>query len=169
MHACTHCDGVCLLYGTCEVGRRFCIVMKRYRRSLADAIVQAGGHFDSDMLCRLVYTLCRSLQQLHECGLVLRDIKPQNILLDDFDEPVFADFGISEILRSRGHISVTTIVGTFNYMAPEAFDPDTGHGVGPPTDIWSLACVVLEMHTGQMPWNGLQMQQSIGGSGGTTT
>jgi serine/threonine protein kinase len=49
----------------------------------------------------------------------------------------------------------TSIKGTFNYMAPEAFEPP----LGVEADVWSMACMVLEMSTGQPPWAGLQMQQ----------
>ena len=159
MHACAHCSGVCLLHGICEIDRRLCMVMKRYQRSLDDAIRQAGGRLENGILCRLAYRMCRSLQQLHDSGILLRDIKPQNILLDAYDEPVFADFGISEILQTRGFLQPTRVIGTVNYMAPEAFDPDAVQGVAWYTDIWSMACVIVEMHTGQMPWLGLPMQQ----------
>jgi serine/threonine protein kinase len=104
--------------------------------------------------------LGRALHQLHEIGLVLRDIKPPNILLDAYDQPVFADFGIAVIVSSIAHTPWTSIVGTFNYMAPEAFEPQAfAEGIGPHTDVWALACVMVEMLTGQKPWVGMQMQQ----------
>jgi len=89
----------------------------------------------------------------------MRDIKPQNILLDAFDQPVFADFGIAFIWETTVHWG-TSIKGTWNYMAPEAFDPRAfAEGIGTHTDIWALACVIIEMHTGRRPWPGMQMQQ----------
>ena len=62
-----------------------------------------------------------TLRDLHDCGLVLRDIKPPNILIGAYDKPVFSDFGISEIVRTMTRIQQTSIKGTFNYMPPEAF------------------------------------------------
>jgi serine/threonine protein kinase len=51
--------------------------------------------------------------------------------------------------------------GTFNYMTPETFlDAEAGgRGIGPPVDVWAMACVVLEMHTLKVPWDGMNMQQ----------
>jgi serine/threonine protein kinase len=90
---------------------------------------------------------------------VLRDIKPPNILLDAYDQPVFADFGIAVFLQTTVHRG-TSIAGTWNYMAPEAFEPQAfAEGIGKHTDVWGLACVIVEMHTGQRPWADMQMQQ----------
>ena len=166
MHAARHCDGVCILYGTCELQRgpmqgRMCIVMKRYERSLEDAIAEAGEvGLDEERVRRYSESLSRTLQELHGSGLVMRDIKPQNILLDaKIDQPVFADFGIAVILETTVHRG-TSIKGTWNYMAPEAFEPEAFvEGIGTHTDIWALACVIIEMHTGRRPWSGMQMQQ----------
>ena len=109
VHAARHCDGVCILYGTCELQRgpmqgRMCIVMKRYERSLEDAIAEAGGAgLNEERVRRYSESLSRTLQELHGSGLVMRDIKPQNILLDAFDQPVFADFGIAFIWETTVH------------------------------------------------------------------
>ena len=86
-------NGVCRLIGSCQKGDRMCLVMKRYTRSLAD-MIDAGelGHSETRRIAR---SLCRTLAELHEAGVVVQDIKPANVLLDQYDEPVFADFGIS--------------------------------------------------------------------------
>ena len=84
---------------------RMCIVMKRYERSLEDAIAEAGGAgLDEERVRRYSESLSRTLQELHGSGLVIRDIKPQNILLDaKIDQPVFADFGIAFIWETTVH------------------------------------------------------------------
>ena len=165
MHAARHCHGVCLLYGLCEMQRapwqgRLCIVMKRYEQSLESAIAAAGATgIVEERVRRYAESLSRTLQELHESGLVFRDIKPPNILLDAYDQPVFADFGIAVILQTTVHRG-TSIAGTWNYMAPEAFEPQAfAEGIGRHTDVWALACVILEMRTGQRPWADMQMQQ----------
>ena len=53
-------------------------------------------------------------------------------------------------MRTATHILPTSMKSTFNYMAPEAFDTNAG-GIGPHTDVWAMACVILEMHTGTAP------------------
>ena len=88
-----------------------------------------------------------------------QDIKPQNILIDAHDEVVLSDFGISEVVRTQTHIMPSSVKGTFNYMAPEAFDPESAGGIGPPADVWSMGCVMVEMLTGAAPWRAMPMQQ----------
>ena len=54
----------------------------------------------------------------------------------------------------------TSIAGTWNYMASEAFEPQAfAEGIGKHTDVWALACVIVQMRTGQRPWVDMQMQQ----------
>ena len=104
---------------------------------------------------RISHSLCRTLEQLHQAGVVVQDIKPQNVLLDSYGAPVFADFGISRVIGRTTKIMPTSIVGTFNYMAPEAFVPP----LGIEADIWSMGCLIVEMCTGAAPWADMQMQQ----------
>ena len=113
--------------------------MKRYERSLRDEIATAaGGRLDAATVGRFAYALCRTLRE--------------TILLDAYGEPVLSDFGISDVMRTATHIPPTSMRGTSNYMAPEAFDPEGG--IGPHTDVWAMACVFLEMHTSTVPWEG---------------
>ena len=163
MHAARQCDGVCVLHGTCEKvvdgTPRTCIVMKRYERSLAEVIRQAGGPLDEAIVRRYGCTLFRTLRQLHEVELVVQDIKPDNILVDSHDELVIADFGLAEVMRTRTRIMPSSVRGTVNYMAPEAIDPVRLDGIGPAADVWSMGCVMVEMLTGVAPWLGMQWQQ----------
>jgi len=168
MHAAKHCDGVCVLHGTCELQQRMCIVMRRYDRSLADSIRVASAQvgvlpgqsgLDIAIVRRYGHSLFRTLRQLHASGLLVQDIKPANILIDAHDEVVIADFGISEVVRTHTRIIPSSVRGTFNYMSPEAFDPESAGGLGPAADMWSMACVMVEMVTGVPPWQAMQMQQ----------
>jgi len=162
MLAARHCDGVCRLYGTCELpGLRMALVMKRYETSLRKMISAADGPLEAATVCRLGHCLAKTLAQLAAAGIVCRDIKSDNILLDEYGDPVLADFGISVVLSTATHIAPTTIQGTFNYMSPEALNDQAEGGIGPHTDVWSLACVIVEMLTGKMPWAGMPIQQII--------
>ncbi len=160
IHAVRHCDGICKLYGTYECGHRLSLVMKMYEGGSLDRKIR-DGPLDADKICRYAHALCSALRQLHGCGLVVRDIKPPNILFDSFDQPVLADFGIAEVVSTATRRLPTSIKGTFNYMAPETFlDAEAGGpGIGPPADVWAMACVVVEMHTRKVPWDGMNMQQ----------
>jgi serine/threonine protein kinase len=148
-------DGVCRLLGTCEKSNRLCLVIKRYERSLADLI--KSGPLSAATIRSIGHSLCRTLEQLHRAGVVVQDIKAHNVLLDGFGSPVFADFGIADVIGRTTQIMPTSLKGTSNYMAPEAFEPPFGIEV----DVWSMGCLILEMCTGKPPWAELNMQQII--------
>ena len=148
-------EGVCRLLGTCVKEHQLCMVMRWYQRSLAEKIGVGELEGNVNEVRRIAQSLCRTLAQLHDAGLIVQDIKPQNILLGQYDQPVFADFGVAGLVNRTTKLMPTSVKGTFNYMAPEAFEPP----LGTEADIWSLGCVILEMLTGCEPWAGLQMQQ----------
>jgi len=150
-------DRVCRLFGICDKDGRTCLVMKRYARNLADWL--AAGPLAGAAVRRVGMALCRTLAQLHDAGIVVQDIKPANVLLDEHDEPVFSDFGIASVVeRTTQGVRPTSVKGTFNYMAPEAFEATQ---YGKEVDIWSMGCLIVEMTTGVAPWARLQMQQII--------
>jgi hypothetical protein len=130
-----------------------CLVMKRYEESLSKRIRDG---VDAPEIRRIVHLLFQTLEQLHAAGLVVKDIKPDNVLFDKMGRPHIADFGISVVLTRATRVVPTSISGTFNYLAPEAYD-DSGFGVE--VDIWAMGCLVTEMCTGEMPWARLQIQQ----------
>jgi serine/threonine protein kinase len=146
-------DGVCRLIGTCVKNGTMCIVMKRYVGNLR-GLITAG--IEVGEVRRIAHSLCCTLEQLHAAGVVVKDIKPENVLMDEYGKPVLADFGISAVVTSTTRIMPTSIQGTFSYMAPELFE--TG-GFGPEVDVWAMGCVVVEMCTGEAPFAGLQMAQ----------
>ena len=102
------------------------------------------------------------LQAAHDQGIVHRDIKPANILLAN-GEPLLADFGIALVVRSGDGARLTETgmsLGTPNYMSPEQV---TGEGhVGSSTDVYSLACVLFEMLSGQPPFTAPTQQAIVG-------
>jgi serine/threonine protein kinase len=149
-------DGVCRLLGTCTKNHRLCIVMKRYDGSLRDRL--EAGPLEPNEVQRIAHALCCTLVQLHDAGVVVRDIKPDNVLFDAHEQPVIADFGIAEVVTRTTRIVPTSTKGTFNYMSPESFEVE-GHG--PEVDVWAIGCLVVEMSTGVMPFAGLQMQQIV--------
>ena len=103
-----------------------------------------------------------ALQHAHERGVIHRDIKPANILLQD-GEPVVADFGIALAMTVVGGTRITETglsVGTPYYMSPEQATGD--QEVGPPSDIYALACVLYEMLVGDPPYLGRTAQAVLG-------
>lgn len=97
------------------------------------------------MVCGVCY--------LHECGIVHRDLKGDNILVSIDGIVKLADFGCSKSIDdvcSATH-GCATMVGTPYWMAPEVIKCEAG-GYGAKSDIWSLGCTMVEMVTGKPPW-----------------
>src|SRR4029453_16555800 len=87
----------------------------------------------------------------HERGLVHRDVKPQNVLLNEDGQAKVTDFGIARSLDVQGVTHTGTVLGTSDYIAPEQA---RGQKVDPKTDIYSLGAVLYELLTGEVPFSG---------------
>jgi serine/threonine protein kinase len=97
----------------------------------------------------LTRQVCRGLRYAHSMGVIHRDIKPQNILIDKNEVAHISDFGIAKIV-SQNSITLTGLtVGTPEYMSPEQAE---GHELTPASDIYSLGVVIYEMLTRDPPF-----------------
>ena len=101
---------------------------------------------------------------LHENGVVHRDIKTANIFLTEEMKTIkLGDFGCAVKIKAATTMpgELQGFVGTQAYMAPEVFTRNMTEGHGRAADIWSVACVVLEMIQGVRPWADLQSNYQI--------
>jgi serine/threonine-protein kinase len=113
--------------------------------------LSARGPLDSQDAIRLTLQVARALSFAHERGLVHRDVKPQNVLLNDDGQAKVTDFGIARSLDVHGVTQTGTVLGTSDYIAPEQA---RGQKVDPKTDIYSLGAVLYELLTGEVPYKG---------------
>jgi tRNA A-37 threonylcarbamoyl transferase component Bud32 len=95
--------------------------------------------------------IARALEAAHERHIVHRDVKPQNVLIDDEGTAKVTDFGIARSLTEEGLTADGRVLGTTDYVSPEQA---LGHDVGPQSDLYSLGVVLFEMLTGDVPFHG---------------
>ena len=118
--------------------------------SLAGRLSQ--GPVDQAAALRYLRGIASGLDYAHAHGIIHRDVKPANVLLEPDDSPVLADFGLAKLLQGSSLKSMTGVTtGTPAYMAPEQV---TGSKVGPAADRYSLATIAYEMLTGVIPFDG---------------
>lgn len=146
-------------YGCFRSANQLELVMKLYTGSLlqkmeppADAPPgTARTPFAVPDAIRYGLQLARALEQLHDKDIKIGDVKPANLLLDEHDTLVIADFGISELMTTTVTSTSTGRQGTPAYTAPEQFDSDIGK-VSFLSDIWAWGCIMYEMLVGEPPW-----------------
>ena len=104
----------------------------------------------------LIAKLSRAVHYAHERGILHRDIKPGNILLDRTGEPQLTDFGLARLTETESTMTRTIeTLGTPSYMAPEqALGNPAGTGLTSPTDIYGLGAVLYHLLTGHPPFAG---------------
>src|SRR5216683_56944 len=111
-----------------------------------------GPQLDQATALKYLRGIASGLDHAHGLGIVHRDVKPANVLLEKDDTPVIADFGLAKLLQGSSLKSMTGVTtGTPAYMAPEQV---TGSHAGPPADRYSLATIAYEMLTGVIPFDG---------------
>src|SRR3954467_3960951 len=95
--------------------------------------------------------IARALQAAHDRRIVHRDVKPQNVLIDQEGTAKVTDFGIARSLTEEGLTADGRVLGTTDYVSPEQA---LGRDVGPQSDLYSLGIVLFEMLTGDVPFHG---------------
>ena len=100
-----------------------------------------------------------ALAYVHDQGIVARDVKPANILIDEHGRAEATDFGIAHLVDATRHTAPATVIGTAAYIAPEQANGSTD--VGPAADVYSLGLVLLECLTGTQVYSGTASEATL--------
>ena len=116
--------------------------------SLEDRIKREGKLTLAETV-RICTAVASGLDALHQAGLIHRDVKPANILLDDGGTPFICDFGLAKDRDASVLTQAGQALGSMDYMAPEQI---RGEEVSAQSDVYALGCVVFECLAGQPPF-----------------
>jgi eukaryotic-like serine/threonine-protein kinase len=109
------------------------------------------GPLDPARVARIGTETAAALEYIHRRGIVHRDVKPSNLMLDENGSVRLADFGIARLLGGSSATTTHQLIGSMPYIAPEQLE---GGSVGPPADVYSLGLVLIECLTGQRVFDG---------------
>jgi len=126
------------------------------RRNRKDSV-----HKNSSEIERIFEQICQGVNYAHRQGVIHLDLKPSNILFDENDSVLVADFGLAKMLQGATHAKADTNAGTTSYMPPEQW---VGGDVRPFSDVYALGMTLHEMLTGQVPrrqWNSGHLSVTI--------
>jgi serine/threonine protein kinase len=134
-----------------EADGRMYLAMRYVEGRSLDERLRWEGPLSLAELLRLAAEVGAGLDALHRRGIVHRDVKPANILLDTGGTAVLGDFGLAKgrawtVLTRPGHL-----LGTLGYLAPELI---RGEPAGPPSDLYALGCVLFQCIAGAPPFAG---------------
>lgn len=113
------------------------------------AVLKEKGKLPPDEAVKIIAQVCRALEAAHAAGVVHRDLKPQNIMLDSKDRVFVMDFGIAHSLETPGMTQTGALMGTPEYMSPEQA---RGMKVDARSDLFALGIIFYEMLTGVSPY-----------------
>jgi serine/threonine protein kinase len=129
-------------------------------------ILSEQAPLPKELVAHYFREMLEAVQFIHQANLVHADLKPANFLIAD-NRLKLIDFGISKkIPKGTVHISRDVIIGTPNYMAPEAIKIARAKGrrvykAGKPSDVWSLGCILYQMIWGRPPFDRLQANRKL--------
>ena len=135
------------IYGMGELDGDLFIATRLVSGTLKNLIM--SGPIPVDVAMNIVTAVAEAVDTAHMAGIVHRDVKPANVLLDPGPEVFLGDFGLARDPDAQALTMPGQVIGTLDYMAPEHLDAE---GVGTPADIYALTCLAIETLTGEVPF-----------------
>jgi serine/threonine protein kinase len=135
------------IYGMGELDGDLFIATRLVSGTLKNLIM--AGPIPVDVAMNVITAVAEAVDTAHMAGIVHRDVKPANVLLDPGPQVYLGDFGLARDPDGQALTLPGQVIGTLDYMAPEHLDAE---GVGTPADIYALTCMAVETLTGEVPF-----------------
>jgi serine/threonine-protein kinase len=139
------------IYAVKETESTLFFVMKFVEGKPLDDIIKKMGQLPIPMVKDILTKVGSALGYAHRRGVVHRDVKPANVMIDEEGTPIVTDFGIAKVAEAKGLTMTGTTIGTPTYMSPEQCEAKEVTGS---SDQYSLGVVAWEMLTGSAPFAG---------------
>jgi len=151
-------ENVVQIYGFDKIINLLYIFMEYFPSRDLKALIRARGVLETEEIVHIMTQACRGLWAAHQRGIVHRDIKPQNILLNDDGVVKLVDFGIAIVMETSKESNSEFVVGTPDYMSPEQAK---GEVTDTRSDIYSLGTILYETATGAPPFSNRDSFQTL--------
>jgi serine/threonine protein kinase len=142
---------VCRMYDLGEEGTSHFITMEYVPGEDLKRFIKRSGQLTVGKAVSIAGQICEGLAEAHHIGVIHRDLKPQNIMIDSEGNTRIMDFGIARFLEGDGMTTQGVLIGTPDYMSPEQAELED---VDQRSDIYALGVILFEMVTGRVPFEG---------------